>query len=143
MANVTTYQTSSSNVITLSSATIDISVPNLLVGELDPNVQYFRNNSAIVDLYINISATTLIAGDYLLIDMDRTTYTGTSLTCISLLSSCIIDSSSTTNVLVINIAPNLTTFVSNPLHIKIEGLTSGLDTTYFQTDYLTVSLLSP
>ena len=74
--------------------------------------------------------------------MDRTTYTATTLTCLSLLSICSIDPSSTTNVLVLNIAPNLTTVTSNPVHIKIEGLTSGSQTSYFQTDYLTINLLS-
>ena len=74
--------------------------------------------------------------------MDRATYTATTVTCLSILSSCSIDLSSTSNVLVLNIAPNLTTFTSNPIQIKIEGLTSGSQTSYFQTDYLTINLLS-
>lgn len=86
---------------------------------------------------MNLTAS-LIAGDYLLLTIDRTTYTGSSILCSPFFGSCTVNPISTTNVLVITIIPNISSYSTNPLQITIEGLTSGLNTNYFQTDYITV-----
>lgn len=127
----------SSSIITKQSTTASITVPSLLTGQLDPNVFYFRNNSASVNILLNLT-TTLMSGDYFLLTMDKTTYTGSTVLCSSFYGSCNINPISTTNVIVITIVPNISSYSTNPLQFTIEGLTSGLNTNYFQKDYITV-----
>jgi hypothetical protein len=118
-ANITTYVNSSiTGLITKQSALIAITSPGLLIGYLDPNVSYTRNNSAIVDLFLNLTVP-IVSGDYFLITMDRTTYDGANAGCSLYFGSCAADPLSTTNVLIIRIVPNVSTYSGNPWHIKL------------------------
>ena len=118
-ANITTFvNTTTAGVITKQSALIAITSPGLLVGYLDPNVSYTRNNSAIVDLFLNLTVP-ILSGDYFLITMDRTTYDGFNVGCSLFFGTCTADPLSTTNVLIIKIIPNVSTYSGNPWHIKL------------------------
>jgi len=118
-ANISTFiSNSTTGVITKQSALISITSPGLLIGYLDPNVYYTRNNSAVVDLFLNLTVP-LLSGDYFLIAMDRTTYDGVNVGCSLYFGTCTADPLSTTNVLIIKIVPNVSTYSGNPWHIKL------------------------
>lgn len=75
--------------------------------------------------------------------MDRTTYNlFSTITCASLYGTCNLDPGSTTNVLIVRVVPNPTKLLSSPLEIWLEGLVSGQNTYYLQTDWITVGTYS-